>query len=63
MISGSVSGEEDVEDCDGFWAAAACSELCDAAGFSGADLPQSHPILRGDSFLVDVKLLKEAVAA
>lgn len=61
MISGSVSGE-DVEGCDGFWAAAACSKLCDVAGFSGADLPQSHPILHGESIVVDVKLLREAVS-
>lgn len=61
VISGSVSGE-DVEACGGCCAAGACPSLCDVAGFSGADFPQSHPIVRRVGSLVYVSLLEEAVA-
>ena len=44
VISGSVSGD-DAEGCCGCAAEGASVELCDAAGFSGADLPQSQPIV------------------
>lgn len=46
MISGSISGEE-VEACEGCAAVGACPELCDGAGFSGVELPQSQPIAQG----------------